>query len=180
LANAYDFTHSQNYSPINAGFSGNIFIVIEEVYKHNLEALAQSNQGVSEWISSVDISAQQSHYYVTSQLARLQANSFHDALNPFGEAEILAEQWLAITETEGPVCVLGFGLGFHIEALLTKMPQEKKLNVQLLDRTLFQLALKNRDMSHFLGDSRLGFVSNLTVKTAFMIDSFATVYVPDA
>ncbi|MGE4157479.1 MAG: methyltransferase domain-containing protein [Planctomycetota bacterium] len=142
----------------------------EAVVAANMGALERAHPGVAQWIAKVDDYGRLGQYTITARQARVGVAHFHDPQDPEGEARSLAAQWLDRTGS-GPVRVLGFGLGFHLEALLKTMGPEQPLEVQLVDRTLFKLCLRRRLLTLILADPRLKFVSNLTPQTAFMLPS---------
>jgi SAM-dependent methyltransferase len=141
------------------------------VFRRNLEALEKHNPGVAKWIASVDDRELRRHYQVTPKYARGQKIAVHSEQDPLGEGRAIADAWLRAAAGREKIGVIGFGLAYHLEALLDGMREDQCLEVQLVDRVLFQAALRKKDLRRVLGDPRLTFVSHLTRETAFTLPS---------
>lgn len=140
-------------------------------YDANIEALRRSNPGVAEWILTVDDTNLYGNYVMTERTVTRHGHPIHDMDDPEGEGRRLAESWLRQT-THGPVRVMGFGMGHHLEPLLEMMEDDRGLLVQLLDRVIFQLVLRRRDLTKILGDPRLQFVSDLSPDNAHVLPGY--------
>jgi hypothetical protein len=135
--------------------------------------MQDSNRQIAEWIKGVNDQQLYRHYEVTDRFVRRQGLSLHDEVDPEGEAKQLAEAWFSQKGSENTLKVMGLGLGYHIEAILSLMSADQKLQIQLLDRVVFQLVLRRRDMTKIFSDARVSFVADLTPATAFVLPGFA-------
>ncbi len=78
--------------------------------------------------------------------------TLHSAVDPVKEAERLVE---AAFEPGGLIVALGFGLGFHLKALLDKAGPEARLVVIEPAAQVIEAALESRDLGRLLADERL-------------------------
>jgi hypothetical protein len=79
--------------------------------------------------------------------------SIHSKFDPVKEAERFMGE--INTEKHNLFLVFGFGFGFHLEALLGKIGPDSTVMVFEKDISLFSEALKRRDLTRLLGDTRL-------------------------
>ncbi|MBI3040018.1 motility associated factor glycosyltransferase family protein, partial [bacterium] len=80
--------------------------------------------------------------------------NLHSRYDPMQEGTQLVKD----TGEENSFIVLGFGLGYHVDALVKKIPPEQIATSILIiepNAWMLQFALKNRDISHLLSDSRI-------------------------
>ncbi|WP_425448034.1 6-hydroxymethylpterin diphosphokinase MptE-like protein [Dethiothermospora halolimnae] len=90
-------------------------------------------------------------------------NFIHSKYNPRREAKRFANNQLKSREKTN--IIYGFGLGYHIEEILKLLDNKNKLYVFELNLQIFKLALKLRDLSKLLLDSRLILIVDNNEKT---------------
>lgn len=71
----------------------------------------------------------------------------HSRFDPRTEGEILASRW---TQGEGLYIILGLGLGYHVHALLRRLPAGSRILIAEPDRELFEWALESVYLSDIL------------------------------
>jgi len=87
--------------------------------------------------------------------------TLHSIRDPKREAQRLAKQCLKEHGREKIFGVLGFGFGWHVEALLEKLPEDAQVNIKIVDDLIFHLALESRDLSELISDPRVTFVDSI-------------------
>jgi GT2 family glycosyltransferase/glycosyltransferase involved in cell wall biosynthesis len=87
--------------------------------------------------------------------------TLHSKRAPAEEGKRLAEKYLSENPGETPLQILGFGFGWHVQALLEIAPESRKIEIRVLDPLIFRLALENRDLRQMLKNPRLTFVSQI-------------------
>ncbi|MDI3547001.1 MAG: hypothetical protein PWR10_653 [Halanaerobiales bacterium] len=56
------------------------------------------------------------------------------------------------------IVLIGFGLGYHVEEILSRLKREQALNIIVPNLDIFKLALENRDLTGVLRDERVKIV----------------------
>ncbi|MEA2064023.1 MAG: 6-hydroxymethylpterin diphosphokinase MptE-like protein [Gemmatimonadota bacterium] len=127
--------------------------------KTNITALARANSGLARRLKQTepaDIELIRTAAGVPSvRLKNAGGRSFtlHSTVNPLIEAErLVASQF---KEGINACMVYGFGLGYHLDVLVKELPEEATLLVVEPQIAIFRMALKVRDMTHLLNDTRI-------------------------
>ena len=120
--------------------------------KMNIEALARTNLDLARRLSltqaaAVDIIETRSGALsVRLQSAGGRPFTLHSTVDPLLEAQRLVEAQLR--ENSNACLVYGFGLGYHVDALLKRMPDNSSFLVIEPQISIFRRALELRDLRH--------------------------------
>ncbi|WP_341875770.1 motility associated factor glycosyltransferase family protein [Defluviitalea saccharophila] len=77
----------------------------------------------------------------------------HSKYDPIKEAEKFADS--QYSEQKENIIIFGFGLGYHIEAILNKLKGNQELYVFEMNFNIFEAALECRNLSNILSDDKV-------------------------
>ncbi len=130
-----------------------------DYFKNNIKALAGINPNLAEYLVRTEAAAAeiiQTRAGVPSvRLTNAGGRSFtlHSAIDPLREAErLVASQYKSGVNT---CLVYGFGLGYHLDVLLEKLPANATVLVVEPQSSVFRMALAIRDFSHLFNNPRI-------------------------
>jgi len=131
-------------------------------YLQNMTVLKQHNPLLAEEIEKAEEDTGENGPQIEEAASGAPTLIFHNIYvhskrDPKREAERLVESSGSCAESEAPVLVLGFGLGYCAEALAAKFP-EKPIIVVEKHPILLKKALENRELGAFLSRNLLVFV----------------------
>ena len=130
-----------------------------DFFKSNIQALARINPNLAKHLIQTEAASAeiiQTRVGVPSvRLSNAGGRSFtlHSAVDPLGEAErLVASQYKPGVNT---CLIYGFGLGYHLDALIEKLPANAWVLVVEPQIAIFRLALSVRDLSHLFANTRI-------------------------
>lgn len=91
---------------------------------------------------------------ITVEIDKIQKKYFlHSKYNPRKEAEVFINQYICNEDTN--YIVIGFGLGYHLEALLDKITTRSNVYVFEGNSAIFKIAIERRNLTDVLSDERV-------------------------
>jgi hypothetical protein len=128
-----------------------------ERFRNNLNALERTNPSAAASVAAASVygepvAAKNGDFVPQVELGGRKI-LLHSRFDPVTEAERFVAELAA--DTYALAVVAGFGYGYHLQALLSKMPRDATLLVLEKSPGIIRSALENRDLTALLSDVRL-------------------------